>query len=404
MGNGVKGPTQSKPLPVPSIALSHQFNHPPSSRAAMSQEQPPNPGQHPPPVAPRAPQHHQMAKPAPNMLPLNPTTMFAARAGGGQSFLPPMVPAVPLPGAHPDYPPLPNLRLPLPDARSTIAARRALSARLAPSTSNGGATTSGEGYSFEARAAPAISVPRSDASARSPQGLFQDRDGSMTHEKTLTCPSPASVPSGQSSSRLPSVKAPRKAPFRVEISPATSVQDDEYSPTTTEEYRPHKKQKRSVGRPRKVVAAKRARHQSPPARRGKIPITSRSRARRPIVFSSDDESDESEETQHVLPSIEISTPPPTNTGPRPQDGYIVPKELEGTRIALGPDNWKEYISLMEKLWTETITAQEFDKRARSMFRTIDEKTRKRINKLIAMKMILPRLEEVKRSAEDWVMA
>jgi hypothetical protein len=50
---------------------------------------------------------------------------------------------------------------------------------------------------------------------------------------------------------------------------------------------------------------------------------------------------------------------------------------------------------MEELWTENITAHEFDRRAKPIFQTFGEKTRKRLNSIMTTQMILPRLQELR---------
>jgi hypothetical protein len=55
---------------------------------------------------------------------------------------------------------------------------------------------------------------------------------------------------------------------------------------------------------------------------------------------------------------------------------------------------------MEQLWTENITAHEFDKRAKPIFQVFDERTRKKLNNIMATKMILPRLEELRERGQS----
>ncbi len=60
--------------------------------------------------------------------------------------------------------------------------------------------------------------------------------------------------------------------------------------------------------------------------------------------------------------------------------------------------------LMEELWTENITAHEFDSRAKPIFQMFDDKTRKKMNNIMTMKMILPRLEELRTRSQSTVEA
>jgi hypothetical protein len=55
---------------------------------------------------------------------------------------------------------------------------------------------------------------------------------------------------------------------------------------------------------------------------------------------------------------------------------------------------------MEQLSTENITAHEFDKRAKPIFQVFDERTRKKLNNIMATKMILPRLEELRERGQS----
>jgi hypothetical protein len=66
----------------------------------------------------------------------------------------------------------------------------------------------------------------------------------------------------------------------------------------------------------------------------------------------------------------------------------------------GPDNWNEYVYLMEQLWTEEITAHEFDKRVKPIFQMFDERMRKKLNGMVVTKMILPRLEELRERGQS----
>lgn len=49
---------------------------------------------------------------------------------------------------------------------------------------------------------------------------------------------------------------------------------------------------------------------------------------------------------------------------------------------------------MEQLWLENMTAHEFDTRSKPIFQMFDDKTRKKMNNIMAMKMIKPRLDEL----------
>ncbi|KAI4650664.1 hypothetical protein J4E93_003021 [Alternaria ventricosa] len=99
------------------------------------------------------------------------------------------------------------------------------------------------------------------------------------------------------------------------------------------------------------------------------------------------------------PQVSSATPPKP-LRPKPRHSYVVPMELIGTQKALGPDNWNEYVYLMEQLWTEEITFDEFGVRTKRIFQMFDESIRKRLNNTVAMKMIVPRLEELRERGQS----
>lgn len=133
-----------------------------------------------------------------------------------------------------------------------------------------------------------------------------------------------------------------------------------------------------------------------------------SKQRRKIV-------DEEDEVQHSLPivgsnpySVETDYSPlaPTSPsrqrselganieaqGPRLRRDYPVIKELAGVRTALGLANWNEYLSSMERLWIGEISGEEFAAETKVIFLMFDNATRRRMNNLMAMKVVVPMLE------------
>ena len=69
-----------------------------------------------------------------------------------------------------------------------------------------------------------------------------------------------------------------------------------------------------------------------------------------------------------------------------------------TRVLLtGPDNWDEYIYLLESLWLQKATAHEFEQSTKSLFRIEYDTIRKKMNSMVVKKMITPRLEEIQSS-------
>ncbi|KAH6862643.1 hypothetical protein B0T12DRAFT_470782 [Alternaria alternata] len=71
------------------------------------------------------------------------------------------------------------------------------------------------------------------------------------------------------------------------------------------------------------------------------------------------------------PQVLPSPAPPKPGRLRPRHTYQVPTELAGTKTALGPDNWDEYVYLMERLHYNEISAHEFDSRAKSIFQVFE---------------------------------
>lgn len=139
-------------------------------------------------------------------------------------------------------------------------------------------------------------------------------------------------------------------------------------------------------------------------------VTSRNRR---VVLDDDEEDDED---QPPLESIEVEAnskifspeipidPLPSRAHsetqvvrslrpPRPRFEYPVPKELEGVRQALGLDNWNEYLLHMENLWTGECTGEEFAARTKPLFMVLDDTIRRKLNNLMAMKSVVPVLEQ-----------
>jgi hypothetical protein len=67
---------------------------------------------------------------------------------------------------------------------------------------------------------------------------------------------------------------------------------------------------------------------------------------------------------------------------------------------LGPDNWDEYVALMENVWLENITAHEFNDQTKRIFRMCNNHMRVKMNSLAIRKMIIPGLEEQAAAKEN----
>ncbi|KAI4622776.1 uncharacterized protein J4E87_005869 [Alternaria ethzedia] len=101
--------------------------------------------------------------------------------------------------------------------------------------------------------------------------------------------------------------------------------------------------------------------------------------------------------------------PPTKQQRSTSQSKVTPGPSQGSRVRqqksfntppLGPDNWNEYVYVMEQLWTEEITFDEFGARTQRIFQVFDEGIRRRLNNNVAMKMIVPRLEEERKKGQS----
>ncbi|KAH8723796.1 hypothetical protein GQ44DRAFT_709615, partial [Phaeosphaeriaceae sp. PMI808] len=81
--------------------------------------------------------------------------------------------------------------------------------------------------------------------------------------------------------------------------------------------------------------------------------------------------------------------PRTLASPRPRHEYPVPAEMESLYKALGENNWNEYLTLMEKKWLGEITENEVMVKSKSIFSVFDECTRRRVEKGVINKVIIP---------------
>ncbi|RYN54621.1 hypothetical protein AA0114_g3874 [Alternaria tenuissima] len=212
----------------------------------------------------------------------------------------------------------------------------------------------------------------------------EQRHDSLTKPGTASTSPDGSVPPGWKGNRIPSNNVPRKAPLAARSS-------DQLSPTAARKT-PKGRPERTVSEPIETlehITRARVRQQqsfetsSGVSRRGLLQLNDQNQAaaQPPIGF-------------FAPPQVLPSPAPPKPGRLRPRHTYQVPTELAGTKTALGPDNWDEYVYLMERLHYNEISAHEFDSRAKSIFQVFSEKTRKKLNNILVMKMILPRLAEI----------
>ncbi|KAH9861087.1 hypothetical protein IAQ61_010823 [Plenodomus lingam] len=342
-----------------------------------------------------------MAPPVPNMLPLAATTQS------------------PWSGLA-SYPPS---RLPYADQFSPILPHFGL--RTAPSQMN---DTMADVISPRTRAFPTRVAPWN--------GTFQSPIEPFTVQ--------AEVDTGQRQSRLPLDSTARKAPRKACAIPTSDPPDPKNPP-------PRRLQAKEIsGRVAKPKSRRKKEKSLATTSRSKLPNRATSkRARKParskqnnattssgVMLEEDDEDSdvrtltvrsrqpiqaEDEPTNSIQPTIEredvireaqwrSQTPPApepqpielTSTvpslnhqprGPLPRCKCDVPEALQGVQKAMGPDNWNEYLVLLEKLWMGEIHGEDFAVASRALFRIFDDKLRMRINSLVMRDMIKPGLEK-----------
>ncbi|KAI4918969.1 hypothetical protein J4E85_009759 [Alternaria conjuncta] len=234
------------------------------------------------------------------------------------------------------------------------------------------------------------------------------RHDSLTKGDTIHV-SPAPLPTGWNGSRIPSNNIPRKAPL-------AARSPDDISPFIARKI-PPTKQQRSASQPKAAPGpsqGSRVRQQksfnTPPLgtpKRGRPRLDDGAQDNNAAGGLSSQGNDHIGQKISAQPPIGMFAPPqvssatpPKPSRPKPRHSYVVPLELIGTKKALGPDNWNEYVYLMEQLWTEEITFDEFGARTQRIFQVIDEGIRRRLNNTVAMKMIVPRLEEERKRGQS----
>ncbi|KAG9194304.1 hypothetical protein G6011_04339 [Alternaria panax] len=224
---------------------------------------------------------------------------------------------------------------------------------------------------------------------------IEQRHDSLTKPDIVSASPDASVPPGWKGSRIPSNDVPRKAPLAARSS-------DDISPTTARKIL-RERPERTVSGPiatSEHIARTRLRQQQSFETPYGVPRYGRPPTNE--YRGQDITAIDGLNAGYAQPPIGLFAPPQvpaTATSAksarlRPRYVYQVPSELIGTKNALGPDNWDEYVYLMEQLSFGDITAHEFDSRAKPIFQMFDEKTRKKMNNIMAMKMILPHLTEI----------
>ncbi|KAH6882566.1 hypothetical protein BKA58DRAFT_434324 [Alternaria rosae] len=371
----------------------------------MAQEQMKNTRKHPLSSAVMPSQRRPFVGPTPNMLPSDLPARFERNATGGHAFLPPMAPHDHnlLLGELSHWPSFPHLNHPFENSYPDLTARRRqhpLPFSMSRNEQNVNLNTDIK------RVDP--KPPATPAQGRGCTSPADQRHDSLTRGDN-THVSPAPLPIGWNGSRVPSDDVPRKAPLAARFS-------DDISPFIARKI-PQAKQQRSTSQPKATTGpsqGSRVRRQksftTPPLgtpKRGRPRLDDGiqdANAAGDLDCQGDDKVSQRLGAQPPIgmfapPQVSSATPPKPRR-PRPKYSYVVPLELLGTQKALGPDNWDEYVYLMEQLWTEEITFDEFGKRTKRIFQVFDESIRKRLNNTVAMKMIVPRLEEVRERGQS----
>lgn len=360
------------------------------------------------------PQHLPFVGPIPNMLPFNPAEATRATATTSPLF----------------YPNAPPFTTPFIGNISGIAP---FSGHASPFSSPNLATTApphrtGEPLGRDGDFHHLPHTAKVDAMAVT---------DSNSRDSVDTTHSPATYPhQGNKRSRLPSDNVARKAPRKAGYI-------DHSSPPQRHQTKPQKTKKKSVReRPTEQnvqtkdespvsrnatpnsIRTRQSRRQSTPLNREYVQASTVASRNRRLVLDEDDEIDSpcaSIKAAHVsteaLPSTDRPSPFPqpdsalqhTHNNPRgdipiqslrPRYTYPVPLELEGVQKALGPDNWNEYLVHMENLWTGEISGEDFAARTKRLFLVFDDSIRKRMNNLMAMKTVVPVLEQCTREEEQ----
>ncbi|CAO2649947.1 Nn.00g012390.m01.CDS01 [Neocucurbitaria sp. VM-36] len=331
--------------------------------------------------APRAaPPQRPFVAPSPNMRPFSSAEIFDAEADPFFSTLPSSDSL--LTGVYRGYEPFPSFAYSFPSQYPTIPLQR-----------------HEMNESLRSEVAFADLVQRSGLetnSAKDRDSLGRIQDMGIGFVPTTL------VQLDNHSSRLPPINTARKAPRK-----AVNTRVSKEEPKTVRA-RPckHPKQNRTP----KVAKATQSSRRSTPHNRRTMSTSNTTPRKRRVVLDEDDEVDlpcESVEAEaacvnsspillvNLLPSrAQTKTQErEDDRGPHPGFEYPVPQELEGVRQALGLETWNEYLVHMENLWTGEITGEEFAARTKPLFLIFNDTIRKRMNTLMAMKVVVPVLEQ-----------
>ncbi|KAF1846349.1 uncharacterized protein K460DRAFT_123514 [Cucurbitaria berberidis CBS 394.84] len=390
----------SSSVAQPRLQLADQRLH------IMSQEHDSQRQRQPPNAAMRLPQHPFIG-PAPNMLPVNPAEATRAGAASSHLFLPDLPTYSSLyPGNYPGFTPYLGPVYPYSNHYPTMPPRRSGRLDIANNTINDN---------------DLVHKARSDAKTAKDSDLFgvtQTRGGTLTHT-SLAHPE-------NEHSRLPSNNAARKTPGQAKRSSlnnrpknsqpqphavdpkaarkrpgeqADALKQDPPFPkpdTSTSRYKTPK--------PTKTTQIKR---QDTPLSNSTTPVLSRRPRNRRVVLDEDDETDSplasigAHAASMELALAALVDPSAKQTrNPQPRYEYPIPKELEGVRQALGLENWTEYLFHMESLWTGESTADEFAANTKRLFLIFNDSIRKRMNNMVAMKVVVPVLEQRREEEEQ----
>ena len=348
--------------------------------------------------------------PIPNMLPYNAARASAFETSPFLSFLPPtqgLSVQNPLSG----YTSFSEFSFPFPDQYTPLSpSRMAAAASLNAS----------------------IGYPRANPEAhfKSPKERNQH---ALAHELLPIFSTESPALPGHKRSRLPSNDVARKAPRKSTASSPlqNSATRSSAGKPVKARGRPTKQNSRSrqdspslsqptpiaknrVGRPAKLTASTRKDTQV-----GDDHVAPLTLARsRPVVLDDDDEDDVDIPPRAAAETYKTNTSyfNPTSTDdasitqkavqlrprprrPRPQYDYPVPEEMEGIYHALGEDNWNEYLVLIEKERMGVIMEEQVAMESKHLFSVFDESTRRRMERQMTDKVVLPVMQQVKEERE-----
>lgn len=90
-------------------------------------------------------------------------------------------------------------------------------------------------------------------------------------------------------------------------------------------------------------------------------------------------------TQQVRPSVPLED--------------IISPELRAIQMALGRDNWKDYVEALERRYKDQITEAEFGRTTKAIFMIVDGKIRRKMDKLVEEEFVKPNVARMGEEEE-----